>query len=259
MGQILAQRAGGVLTLTLHNPRKANALDLAMLGQLARNIDEVEADASLRAVVLRGQAGGPFSSGADIGEWGPMSPQAFATEWIAYGNAVFDRFEELRCPTLAAIEGLCFGGGLELALCADLRIADAAARFRFPETTIGAMPGWHGGPRLAQRVGRGRALEAVLTGAALDAARAADWGLLNAVAAPGAFEALLAQWQERLVAVSPCAAAWSKAAVLSRRAPADFYAEAAVAIKASPDADIGIQAFARKTKAVFPPATGDTA
>jgi enoyl-CoA hydratase len=259
MGQILASRTGGVMTLTLHNPRKSNALDLAMLGQLSEHIDEAEADTSLRLVVLRGPGGGPFSSGADIGEWGPMSPQAFAADWIAYGNAVFDRFEALRCPTLAAIEGLCFGGGLELALCADLRIAAGGARLRFPEATIGAMPGWHGGPRLAQHVGRGRALEAVLTGAELDAARAADWGLLNAVAAPGEFEALLAQWQQRLVAVSPCAAAWSKAAVLSHQPPADFYAAAALAIKSSPDADIGIQAFARKTKAVFPLDNGDTA
>jgi enoyl-CoA hydratase len=120
MGQVIAQRSAHVLTLELSHPGKANALDRDMLAQLDGHVAQVNGDEGVRAVVLRGQRGGAFSSGADIRQWAPMPPDAFARDWIDYGNAIFDRFESLRCPTVAAIEGLCFGGGLELALCADL-------------------------------------------------------------------------------------------------------------------------------------------
>ncbi|MEJ8854835.1 enoyl-CoA hydratase/isomerase family protein [Variovorax robiniae] len=252
MGEILSSREGAVLTLRLSNPGKANALDLHMLGQLDQHIDQVEQDASVRAVVLRGTIGGTFSSGADIAQWAPMTPGQFADEWIAHGNRVFGRLERLRCPTVSAIEGLCFGGGLELALATDLRVGSHAARLRFPEVGIGAMPGWEGGSRLAHIVGRGRALEAVLTCRELDAATAHQWGALNAVWPATAFETALGRFVETLCRVSPTAASWSKAAIVrGDEEPAAFYAEAARAVKASADAAIGIAAFKAKKSAIF--------
>jgi enoyl-CoA hydratase len=113
MGALQPSRQGPVLTLELANPGKANALDLEILAQLDDQVTQVQADDSVRAVVLRGSAGGTFSSGADIRQWAPMTPEQFGRDWIAHGNAIFRRFEQLRCPTVAAIEGLCFGGGLE--------------------------------------------------------------------------------------------------------------------------------------------------
>jgi len=251
MGTLIAHREGPVLTLRLSNPSKANALDLAMLGELDAQVARVAGDATVRVVVLRGAHGGPFSSGADIGQWAPMPPEVFARDWIAHGNAIFRRFEALRCPTVAAIEGICFGGGLELALCADLRVAGPGARFRFPEVGIGAIPGWEGGPRLARLVGRGRALEAVLTGREIDAALAQVWGLANLQGAGGSFDDELAALVQQLASVSPHAAALAKAAVLDDGHTADFHAQAGAAIKASPDSEIGIRAFAAKATAVF--------
>lgn len=140
MGQILSSRADAVLTLELSNPGKANALDFAMLAALDEHIAQIGEDDTIRAVVLRGTAGGAFSSGADIREWSALDPQAFATQWIGEGNAVFRRFERLRCPTVAVIEGLCFGGGLELALCCDLRLAGAGARLRFRKSPSAPFP-----------------------------------------------------------------------------------------------------------------------
>lgn len=251
MGQVIAHRSTHVLTLELSNPGKANALDRDMLAQLDSHIAQVNGDPGVRAVVLRGQRGGTFSSGADIRQWAPMLPDEFARDWIEYGNTIFGRFESLRCPTVAAIEGLCFGGGLELALCADLRVATSAARFRFPEVTLGAVPGWQGGPRLERLVGRGRALEAVLTAGEIGAETAHAWGLVNFACAAEAFERALEALVDRLTSVSPRAAALAKAAIVGRQDPAAFYPAAAMTLKASRDAEIGIQAFAAKTAAVF--------
>jgi len=251
MGEIISSRDGPVLTLQLSNPGRSNALDLAMLGQLEQHLKLVEQDLTVRAVVLRGKPGGVFSSGADIAQWAPMTPSQFSDEWIRYGNRVFARLEQLRCPTVAAIEGLCFGGGFELALAADLRVASVAARLHFPEVAIGAMPGWQGGHRLARIVGRGRALEAVLTCRQICAATALQWGALNAVWPAPVFEAGLAQFVGALTRVSPVAARWAKAAVMRDDDPFTFHAEAAHAVKASADAAIGIAAFKAKTTAIF--------
>ncbi|MEJ8824073.1 enoyl-CoA hydratase/isomerase family protein [Variovorax humicola] len=251
MGTLISHRAGPVWTLELSNAGKANALDLAMLDALDKAVSDVERDESVRVVVLRGPQGGPFSSGADIGEWGPMSPEQFGRDWIDHGNIIFRRFEMLRCPTIASVEGICFGGGLELALCADLRIASQGARFRFPEVAIGAMPGWEGGPRLARTVGRGRALEAVLCAGEISAELAHGWGLVNAWCPQEAFEGLVASTAERLARVSPCAARHAKAAILGNGDSRTFHRSAATALKGSRDAAIGIQAFAAKSAAVF--------
>ena len=251
MGTVHARRDGALLTLTLDHPGKANALDFTMLQELERQIGIVEQDLGVRVVLLRGTPGGTFSSGADVRDWGPLPPRQFARDWIDFGNRIFDRFERLRCPTVAAIEGVCFGGGLELALCADLRVASAGATFRFPEAGIGAIPGWQGGVRLARLAGRGRALEAVLSLCTLDAARAERWGLLNAVWDGAAFEQELAALAACLAAVSPQAAALAKEAILWNAEPGEFHAAAGAEIKGSRDAAIGLQAFRDKCKPVF--------
>lgn len=251
MGSLHARRDGALLTLTLDNAGKANALDFDILNELERQIGIVEHDPGVRLVLLRGTPGGIFSSGADVRQWAPMAPQQFARDWIDFGNRIFDRFERLRCPTVAAIEGACFGGGLELALCADLRVASAGASLRFPEVAIGAIPGWQGGVRLARLAGRGRALEAVLTTCTLDAARAERWGLLNAVWDGDVFEQELAAFAARLLAVSPHAAALAKEAISWNAEPGEFHAAAGAEIKASADAAIGLQAFLNKSKPVF--------
>lgn len=251
MGTIHLTRHGAVLEARLEHPCKANAIDGAMLAALGDLVERVEADASLRVLVLRGTPGGVFSAGADVRAWAPMSPEAFGRDWIARGNRIFRRLERLRCPTVAALEGACFGGGLELALCADLRIASDAAFFCFPETGIGAIPGWEGGPRLARLAGRGRALEAVLTGRELDAATALHWGLVNAAHPAAQFEAALAALCARLCAVSPTAAALAKQAVVGDHDAETFHAQAGRDVRASDDAAIGLQAFFDKRPACF--------
>lgn len=251
MGTLKLARRGQVLEAELANPGKANALDREMLAKLDEVVERVGADTGIRVLVLRGTPGGTFSAGADVRDWAPMSADEFARDWIARGNRIFRRLEQLRCPTIAAIEGACVGGGLELALCADLRIVSEAARLRFPEATIGAIPGWEGGPRLARVAGRGRALEAVLTGREIDAATALQWGLANAVHPAERFAAALAALVEQVAAVSPRAAALAKQAIVGEHESESFHAQAGREIKASADADVGLRAFFDKRPARF--------
>ena len=251
MGQVLSRREGAALTLELSNPGKSNALDLAMLAALDELAAQIERDDGIRVVILRGAAGAAFSSGADIREWSALSPDMFARKWIGEGNRTFRRFERLRCPTVAVIEGLCFGGGLELALCCDLRLATTGARMRFPEVSIGAIPGWEGGDRLQRIAGRGRALEAVLLSREIDPQTALQWGVFNAVCAPQDLPARLDDWTARLTQVSPRAAAIAKALIIDEQDPAAAYPAAALAVRTSPDAEAGIRAFFSKTTAVF--------
>ncbi len=104
--------------------------------------------------------------------------------WIRDGQRIFDRVARLRQPTIAAVGGIAFGGGLELALSCDMRIASTAARLGLPETTIGAIPGWTGSQRLPRLVGTGRAKQMIFSGQPIDAMLANDWGLVNEVVAP---------------------------------------------------------------------------
>ena len=251
MGQVVARRAGAVLTLELSKPGKSNALDQAMLAALDEQVGLVAEDESIRVVVLRGTEGGAFCSGADIREWAAMSPEDFARQWIGDGNEVFRRFERLRCPSVAVIEGLCFGGGLELALCCDLRLASTDARLRFPEVSIGAIPGWEGGNRFERIAGRGRALEAVLLSRELDPATALQWGILNAVCAPDELPAQLATWTTRLAQVSPRAASLAKSLIIDPGDHAVAYPAAALAVRSSADGEAGVRAFFAKTTPIF--------
>jgi enoyl-CoA hydratase len=188
--RILVERASveagaTIVTLTLNRPDKLNAIDSPMLDALEQALADIERDREIRAVVLTG-AGRAFSAGADIKEWTALEPLTFARIWGQRGHVLFDRLAALRPPVIAAINGIALGGGLELALCADIRIASAAARFGLPEVTIGTVPGWGGTQRLPRLIGAGRAKHMILSGQPVDAARAELFGLVSEVVEEGA-------------------------------------------------------------------------
>jgi enoyl-CoA hydratase len=190
--RILIERDGTTLTLTLNRPDKLNAIDGAMLDALDETLGKIERDRAVRAVILTG-AGRAFSAGADIKEWTALAPLEFGRSWGLRGHALFDRLAALPPPVIAALNGIAFGGGLELALCADIRIASQEARLGLPEVTIAALPGWGGTQRLPRLIGAGRAKHMILTGQPIDAAKAEAWGLVGEVVAP---EALLDRARE---------------------------------------------------------------
>ena len=172
---------GAVATITLDRADKLNALTMAMLEALEAACTTIDHTTTVRAVIVASASDKAFCAGADILEWSPLGGLGMWQRWIRDGHRVFDRLARHRQPTIAAIGGIAYGGGLELALACDLRIAAAGARFAFPEVTIGAVPGWAGSQRLPRVVGAGRAKQMIFAGDPIDAATAASWGLVNEV------------------------------------------------------------------------------
>jgi enoyl-CoA hydratase len=181
---LVRERRGAVLVVHLNRPDKGNALShklVAALDALAEEL-EVEADdaEAPRALVLAGAGDRAFSAGADVHDLDGVSASR-AREKMRRGQRVFDRIEALPLLVVAAVSGYALGGGLELAMAADLRVAGPGARFGQPEITLENLPGWGGTQRLPRLVGLGRATELILTGALIDARRAYDIGLVNRI------------------------------------------------------------------------------
>jgi enoyl-CoA hydratase len=227
---LVRRRQGPVLIATLNRPGKANALNRALLDALDRLAGDLEAGAAgtggVRALVVAGAGERAFCAGADLTELAGIDA-ATAYEWMRRGQRVFDRIERLPVVVVAAIHGAALGGGLELAMAADIRIASPAARLGQPEITLANLPGWGGTQRLPELVGRGRASELILTGDPVIAARAYEIGLVNEVA-EDALAAALA-FAGRIAAHSPTAVAAAKHAIhigLHEGRRAGLYAEA---------------------------------
>lgn len=172
---------GLVATILIDRSAKLNALTLEMLAALEAQLDAVAVSAA-RVVVLRTGGDKVFCVGADIRAFSQLSATDMWRRWIAVGHRVFDRLAGLPQPTIAVVDGLAVGGGLELALACDLRIAAGRARFGLPELGLGTIPGWGGTGRLTALVGAARAKELVLARRQIDAPTALGWGLVNGVA-----------------------------------------------------------------------------
>ena len=175
-------REDQVAVVTLRRERKRNALSTHMEEELLSALRSSDVGSSRAVVVTGGDA--VFSAGADVTELREMTPQAIADYYRASGS-VYEVLAALPQPTIAAITGYCLGGGLELALAADIRIADPAAVFGFPEIGIGILPSSGGVTRIARIVGAGRARDLVLRGKRFDARQAEQWGIVTEIAAPG--------------------------------------------------------------------------
>jgi len=171
----------GIRVITVTRPDKLNALNAAVLDDLAGAVARSETDPGLRSVVLTGAGEKAFIAGADIGELSKLSPLE-GREHARRGQALFDRVSSLPVPTIAAINGFAYGGGLELAMACSLRVAAENARMGLPETSLGILPGYGGTQRLARLIGPARAMELVLTAEkGLTAAEAERIGLVNKV------------------------------------------------------------------------------
>jgi len=171
---------GPVAVLTLDNPGKLNALSLEMLDGIGGHLDAVEGDEAVRAVVITGAGEKAFAAGADIGYMRQASVDE-ARSFADAGHALFRRIEAFPKPVIAAVNGFALGGGCELAMACTLRVASETARFGQPEVKLGVTPGFAGTQRLPRLVGKGRALDLLLTGRIVDAQEALAIGLVNRV------------------------------------------------------------------------------
>ena len=170
----------GVAWLTINRPEALNALSTALLEELDSALADLSRDAEVGALVLTGAGERAFIAGADIAEMATKTPLE-ARSYAEMGHDVAHRLETMRKPTIAAVNGFALGGGCEMALACDLRLASSNARFGQPEITLGLIPGYAGTQRLPRLVGRGQAMEMILSGAPIAADEALRIGLVNRV------------------------------------------------------------------------------
>ena len=177
---LLVERDGPVLLTTVNRPKALNALNGVVLDELSSVLDEAREDRGVRTLIVTGAGDRAFVAGADISELSALTPET-ARAFALRGQAVFSRLEGLGKPSIAAINGFALGGGCELAMACTLRLASEAATLGQPEIDLGLLPGFGGTQRLPRLVGRGRALDLLLTGRRVDAAEAERIGLVNRV------------------------------------------------------------------------------
>ena len=194
-----------VATLTINRPDKLNALNDLVIAELGAAIDVLRADPAVGGIIVTG-AGRAFVAGADISELekhGAVSARALALR----GQDVFRRFESSPKPTIAAVNGFALGGGCELAMACHIRVASDAAKFGQPEVKLGLIPGYGGTQRLPRLIGRGRALQLLLTGEIVDANEAFRIGLVNRVVQAGELLGTATAMMKTILANAPLALA----------------------------------------------------
>lgn len=194
----------GVLWVTVNRPEKLNALNAATVQELDRAMGEAAVDSGVLAVVLTGAGDRAFVAGADISELQDLGPEA-AKEFALRGQAVFSRVERMTKPVVAAVNGFALGGGCELAMACHLRVASTNAVFGQPEVKLGLIPGYAGTQRLPRLVGRGRALELLLSGRNVKADEAERIGLVNRLVEPVALTQAVADLLQSVLANGPVA------------------------------------------------------
>ena len=226
-----------------------------MLEQLEAAAAKLEREDGVRVVLLTGEGEKAFCAGADIADWGALDPLAFGRRWVWEGHRIFDRWARLRQPVIAVLNGIAFGGGLELAATADLRVAEEHARVGLPETRIGIVPGWSGTQRLVRRVGPSAVKRLVLTGEPVDAAEALRLGLVDFVCAKGEGAGPRARTRRRRSpSAAPVAVQLGKQLVNvaeGEEGPAALEALAGALAGMTEDAKEGVAAFREKRPATF--------
>lgn len=253
MGVIHLVRHGRLAELRLDNPSKLNCLTPDMLADLARHCDEIDGDAGCLGVVLTAEGERAFCTGADITAWADLSPADFARNWVRGGHRIFDRLARLSKPTVAALSGPAFGGGLELAAACDIRVMVPSASLALPEAGVGIVPGWSGTQRLMRLLPEPVVKEMALFGRRLSAERALALGFVAEVAADarGAAFAMAG----RLETSSPRAVEVAKYmihAAAGEDGAAMVEALGSGMIGASADKAEGVAAFRAKRKPEFP-------
>lgn len=178
---ILVASENGIGQITINRPSKLNALNVATIQELHHAFEQLDENTEIRAIIISGEGEKAFVAGADISEFAHFSVEEGAQLAQQGQELLFDFVENLRTPVIAAVNGFALGGGLELAMSCHFRIASDNAKMGLPEVSLGVIPGYGGTQRLPQLVGKGRAMELIMTAGMIDAETAKSYGLVNHV------------------------------------------------------------------------------
>jgi enoyl-CoA hydratase len=252
---LLSERDGAVLLLTINRPAVLNALNAQTLAELDRAVDAAGRDETVRAIVITGAGDRAFVAGADINELAVQTPVR-GREHARLGQTLFDRLERLGKPVIAAVNGFALGGGCELAMACTIRLAADSAKFGQPEINLGLIPGYAGSQRLPRLVGRGRALELLLTGAPISAEEAWRIGLVNRVVPAASLVAEARALAQTLAAKAPVAMRYILEAVaggleMPFADAQDYEATLFGLVSTTDDMREGTRAFLEKRKPAF--------
>lgn len=241
--------------ITINRPQQLNALNAKTIAELSAAIEAADQDSGTRVMVLTGSGDKAFVAGADIKEFADFSVEQGAELSRQGHNILFDKLEQLGTPSIAAVNGYALGGGLELAMSCHIRIASENAMMGLPEVGLGVIPGYGGTQRLAQLVGKGKAMEMVVSAGMMGAQAAEQWGLVNQVTAPEELMAAALKLAGKIARNSPSAIREGIGAVLSgyRDGTDGFQAEVEAFGRCFGTADFteGTTAFLEKRKPDF--------
>ncbi|HYR43974.1 MAG TPA: enoyl-CoA hydratase-related protein [Terriglobia bacterium] len=251
---ILVETNDRISFLTINRPDKRNALNQPTRDEMLHALDSLEREPQSRVLILTGAGDKAFIAGADINEFEGRT--ALTQREAMKGMRIFTAIEEFPKPVIAMINGFCLGGGLEVALACDIRIASDTARLGQPEINLGIIPGGGGTQRLTRLVGEGKAMELILTGDAIDAAHAKEIGLVNEVVAAGDLRGRVVSLASRIAEKSPVALRMAKDAVKSAarmnlREGLERETDLFCLTFGSEDKAEGVRAFLEKRKADF--------
>ena len=252
---LLVERHDHVVVATINRPKVLNALNAQTLDELGRAIDDVKNDATVRVVIVTGAGEKAFVAGADINELAVQTPVG-GRDHARRGQSLFDRIERLGKPVIAAVNGFALGGGCELAMACTMRIAADTAKFGQPEINLGIIPGYAGSQRLPRLVGRGRALELLLTGQQISAEEAWRIGLVNRVVPAANLMTEVRALADVLASKAPIAVRYILDAVaggleMSFADAQDYEATLFGLVSTTEDMREGTKAFLEKRKASF--------
>ncbi|HKG20466.1 MAG TPA: enoyl-CoA hydratase-related protein [Blastocatellia bacterium] len=251
---VLIEKRGRVAIVTVNRPDKLNALNTQTRYDILAAFDELQADDEVRVVVLTGAGEKAFIAGADISEFAGMT--AVRQRDVMRGRRAFDAMEDFPKPVIAMINGFALGGGCELAMACDIRIASTRAKLGQPEIKLGIIPGGGGTQRLTRLIGEGKAMELTLTGDMISAEEAERLGLVNHVVPPEELEVKTMELANKIAEMSPVALAMAKQAVknaarLDLRAGLDAEVDLFALCFSSEDKEEGVRAFLEKRKPEF--------
>ena len=253
---IIYKKDAGIAQLIINRPEKRNALNRGARQEILKVVEDVQSDAAVKVLVVSGAGGKSFIAGSDLTELSAYSPLDMEQFMATLAQSLYTKFEQMEKPVIAMIDGLCLGGGLEVAMACDIRIASDSAKFGQPEILIGIMPGGGGTQRLPRLVGVGKAKEMMFTGATIDAAEALSIGLVNKVVPQDKLEETVMSMAKSISRQSALVLKWIKKSInigqeAGVRVGLDYEALAECLLFTSKDREEGMKAFFEKRKPVF--------